>query len=294
MKIKPSIGDHIFNNINHFVLILLMLVTLYPFVYVVFASISDPIAIMQHKGLLIYPKGFQFEAYKIVINTPMISISYANTIFYLIAGTFINILLSTMGAYVLSREHFLLKNHIMFFISFTMFFHGGLIPNYLLVRNIGISDTVWALLLPRAISAWNLIIMRTGFKSIPASLEESARLDGARDITIMIRIIMPLSLPVISVMVLFYGVYHWNAWFDAMVYLRRRTLFPLQLILREILIGASQMEMLSDVSDNLKRPGLESLVKYATIMVATIPILCVYPFLQKYFVKGVMIGAIKA
>jgi putative aldouronate transport system permease protein len=179
-----------------------------------------------------------------------------------------------------------------FIIVFTMFFSGGLIPNYLTVMNLGLIDSRWAIILPSAISTYNMIIMRTSFSSIPDSLEESATIDGANDITILTCIILPLSLPIIAVMVLFYGVSHWNSWFSAMFYLRSRTLYPLQLILREILITNSIDNMTTDVSAMDKEPIGES-IKYATIMVATLPVLFIYPFLQKYFVKGVMIGAIK-
>jgi len=174
----------------------------------------------------------------------------------------------------------------------TMFFQGGLIPTYLLVSNLGLVDTPWAMIIPGAINTWNLIIMRTSFQAVPASLEESAKIDGANEWTIMWRIILPLSIPVMAVMVLFYAVGHWNAWFNAMIYLRDRNLYPLQLILREILITNSTDSMMTNASGVDKMPISET-IKYATIMVATIPILVLYPFLQKYFVKGVMIGALK-
>jgi putative aldouronate transport system permease protein len=180
----------------------------------------------------------------------------------------------------------------MFMIVVTMFFQGGLIPTYLLVSNLGLVDTPWAMIIPGAINTWNLIIMRTSFQAVPASLEESAKIDGANEWTIMWRIILPLSIPVMAVMVLFYAVGHWNAWFNAMIYLRDRNLYPLQLILREILITNSTDSMMTNASGVDKMPISET-IKYATIMVATIPILVLYPFLQKYFVKGVMIGALK-
>lgn len=184
------------------------------------------------------------------------------------------------------------KNPIMFLIVFTMFFNGGLIPTYLLVNNLGLLDSRWALIIPSAMSAYNLIIMRTSFQGIPVSLEESAKLDGANDFTVLFRIVLPLSMPVVAVMILFYGVGHWNSWFNALIYLRTRDLYPLQLILREILITNSTDSMMTGVGGADKMPIGET-IKYATIIVATIPILLLYPFLQKYFVKGVMIGAIK-
>ena len=293
-KLKLSVGERVFNGFNYTLLTSLMLVTAYPFIFIVLASFSDPLQIISHRGLLLAPKGFQLEAYKIVLENPMLLTSYLNTIFYVIAGTSINLFFTSIGAYILSRKHFLIRNQVMFIIAFTMFFSGGLIPSYLLIQSLGIYNTRWVLMLPRAIVAWNLIIMRTSFASVPASLEESAKLDGAREFTVLFRIILPLSMPVVAVMILFYGVSHWNAWFDAMVYLQKRELYPLQLLLREILIGSTQLEMLTDVTDSTRRPGMEILIRYATIIVATLPVLCIYPFLQKYFVKGVMVGAIKA
>lgn len=198
--------------------------------------------------------------------------------------------MTALAAYGLSRKGVLLSNGIMFLITFTMFFGGGLIPSYLLIKDLGLINSRWALLLPGMIGTTNLIIMRTSFKAIPVSLEESARLDGANDFVILFRIIIPLSMPVIAVMTLYYGVGHWNSWFNAMIYLQDRNLFPLQLILREILIDNSTDVI--ELESNDSEPIAET-IKYATIMVATIPILFIYPFIQKYFVKGVMIGAIK-
>lgn len=220
----------------------------------------------------------------------MIFLSYQNTVIYVVLGTVINIFMTTLGAYGLSRKNVLLSNAIMFFIVFTMFFSGGLIPMYLLMQNLSLINTRWAMWLPGMIGTTNLIIMRTSFKAIPSSLEESARIDGANDFVILYRVIVPLSKPVIAVMLLYYGVGHWNSWFNAMIYLQDRNLYPLQLILREILIDSTTdvIELGGDDSEPIAQT-----IKYATIMVATVPILCVYPFLQKYFVKGVMIGAIK-
>jgi putative aldouronate transport system permease protein len=292
MHIKKSMGERAFDVFNTMLMILLMIVTLYPFLHVFFASISDPTAVVQHRGLLLHPIGFTTGAYKLVFKNPMIPIGYRNTLIYVLVGTAINIFMTTLGAYGLSRKNVYFKNHIMFLITFTMFFSGGLIPTYLLVRDLGMTDTRWALLIPNAISAYNLIIMRTSFEGVPVSLEESAKLDGANDFTVLFRIILPLSMPVVAVMVLFYGVGHWNSWFNAMIYLRDRQLFPLQLVLREILISNSTDTMIAG-SAGLDREPIGETVKYATIIVATVPILFIYPFLQKYFVKGVMIGAIK-
>lgn len=289
---KATTGERLFGVVNVGFLVLLSIAALYPLVFVLFASFSDPGLLVQNRGLLLFPKGFTTDAYRMVFMNPAIGSAYLNTLFYVIVGTAINILLSSMAAYGLSRREVLWKNMIMFMIVFTMFFEGGLIPTFLLVGNLGLLDTRWAIIIPTAVSAFNLIIMRTAFQAVPVELEESARLDGANDFRICWSIVFPLSLPVIAVMLLFYGVSHWNSWFSAMIYLQDRALFPLQLILREILIANDTSSMMTEISSGDQMP-IGQTIKYATIIIATVPILCVYPFLQKYFVKGVMIGAIK-
>ncbi|TCP23526.1 carbohydrate ABC transporter membrane protein 2 (CUT1 family) [Scopulibacillus darangshiensis] len=290
--IRSGLGDMTFNTINVLIMIVLMLVTLYPFLYVLFSSFSDAGLLSQHRGILWKPLGFSLEAYKAVFDNPMVLIGYANTIFYVVVGTVINLALTILGAYALSRRQLMWKKPIMLGIVFTMFFSGGLVPRYLLVHDLGLLDTRWSLILPTAISVFNLIVMRTSFQAIPVSLEESARIDGANDFTILFRIVLPLSLPVIAVMTLFYGVSHWNSYFDAMIFLRDRDLFPLQLVLRTILItnDTSSMTVGSLGGDTYR---ISETIKYAVIIVATVPILFLYPFLQKYFVKGVMIGSLK-
>lgn len=285
-------GERIFDVFNVLFLTLLVIICIYPLLYVLFASVSDPLAIAAYRGVLLKPLGFSLDSYKAVINNPHIVLGYKNTLFYLVIGTALNIVLTSLGAYGLSRKNVLFRDVIMFGITFTMMFSGGLIPTYLTVRNIGLINSRWALILPSAVSAWNLIIMRTSFQAIPESLEESARLDGANDFVILFKVILPLSTAVIAVMVLFYGVRHWNSWFPAAIYLRGREKYPLQLILREILIQNSTDSMLTGASSDDKMPIGET-IKYATIIVSTLPILAAYPFLQKYFVKGVMVGAIK-
>ncbi|WP_145945493.1 carbohydrate ABC transporter permease [Paenibacillus sp. Y412MC10] len=289
---KRSLGEWIFSGINTCFLILLCFVTLYPFLYVLFASLSDPTEMARFRGMLFYPKGFNLEAYKAVMDNPMILTGYRNTIFYVAGGTAINLFMTTLGAYALSRRNVYFSNSIMFMIVITMVFNGGLIPSFLLVNSLGMLDTPWALLLPGAVSSFNLIIMRTAFQAVPVSLEESARIDGANDWTIMSRIIVPLSMPVIAVMILWYAVGHWNSYFSALIYLRDRELFPLQLVLREILISNSTDSMTTDAAAS-DRLDIGITIKYATIIISTLPILCLYPFLQKYFVHGVLIGALK-
>jgi len=195
---------------------------------------------------LLKPLGFSLEAYKLVFENPMILTGYRNTLFYVTVGTSINLLMTSLSAYVLSRKNVMFKNAMMM-VVFTMFFSGGLIPFYLTVRELGLSDSMWAVILPTAMSTYNMIVMRTAFTAIPDSLEESARIDGANDFTILFRIILPLSLPVVAVMILFYAVGHWNAWFNAMIFLRTRDKYPLQIVLREILIASSTDDMTTNV-----------------------------------------------
>lgn len=291
--IRKSHGENAFNLINTLTMLIMIIITLYPFIYVIFSSLSDSYMLTSHTGALLWPKGFTFGAYEMVFKNPNIIGGYANTLFIVIAGTAVNLFMTSLGAYVLSRKGVPWTRPVMLLITFTMFFSGGLIPMYLLVNNwLHLGNTLLAVIVPSMISTWNLIILRTSFSGIPDGLIESARIDGAQDFTILFRIVIPLSLPVMAVMVLFYGVGHWNSWFNAMIYLRDRELFPLQLILREILIQNSTAYMSGDaMAGDMEAVG-ES-IKYATIIVATLPILVVYPFLQKYFVKGVMIGSVK-
>ncbi|RAV06433.1 carbohydrate ABC transporter permease [Paenibacillus sp. YN15] len=291
--IRKSPGEIAFQIANTIFMLFMIVVTLYPFVYVILSSISDSRQLVSHTGVLLAPKGLTLEAYVMVFRNPNIIGGYVNTLFIVVAGTVLNLFMTCLGAYVLSRKGISWTRYLMLGITFTMFFSGGLIPMYLLVNNwLHLGNTLLAVIIPGMISTWNLIILRTSFGSVPDSLIESAWLDGANDVTILFRIVVPLSLPVMAVMILFYGVGHWNSWFGAMIYLRDRSLFPLQLILREILIQNSTNYMSGDASAGDVEAVGES-IKYATIIVATLPILAVYPFLQKYFVKGVMIGSIK-
>jgi putative aldouronate transport system permease protein len=289
--IKRSFGDKVFDICNAGVLILLMIVTLYPFLYVLFASLSTPGELARHSGILWKPAGFFLDGYSLVMKNPMIGVGYRNTVFYVAIGTVLNVFFTALFAFVLSRRELYWKKYMMMMIVFTMFFGGGLIPEYLVVKNLGMLDTRWSLIIPGLISTWNLIIMRTSFQSIPYELEEAAKMDGASDWTVFRKVILPLSVPLLAVMVLFYGVSHWNAWASALIYLRTRDLYPLQLVLREILIQNSTNDLtnLSSSTD----PFLGEVVKYATIIVATVPILILYPLIQKHFTKGIMIGALK-
>jgi len=283
-------GDVAFYVIDYFLIFLVILVTLYPFVYIFSASISESGALGRGEVWL-FPKGFNLSAYKIVFDDQQVWTSYTNTIWYVVVGTGINMLLTTITAYPLSRKKFSGREKIMMFIAFTMFFSGGLVPSYLLVRELGLINTRWAIVLPAGLSTWNLIIMRTFFEGIPESLHEAATIDGCSEMRILITIFLPLSLPVIAVMILFYAVGHWNSYFSALVYLNDQALYPLQMHLRKILIQFNQNEMLEQLTEG--RDVVGQSVRYATIIISTVPILMIYPFLQKYFVKGVMVGAIK-
>lgn len=279
----------LFDLFNGLILTAVALVTLYPFLYVVFASFSDPLKLMSNSGLLFAPMGFALDAYVRVFENPSIYSGYANTIFYVVVGTLVNIVATCMAAYVLSRKQFMLRRFLTVMFIFTMYFSGGLIPSYLLIKDLGLINSRLALILPGAVNTFNLMIMITGFEGVPESLEESARMDGAGDWTILFRIIMPLAKPTIMVMLLYYAVGHWNSWFNAMIYLRDADKMPLQIFLRDILTRSQLGAMTGQV--DVEDVGLT--IKYATIIVSTVPVLCIYPFIQKHFVKGVMIGAVK-
>lgn len=290
--IRRSKGEVIFSIFNYVILTVLIFLCLYPMVFVAFSSVSDSHLLTQHNGLLFKPQGFSLDAYKMVFRNPMILKGYANTLFLLVFGVTIQVFMTSLGAYFLSRKNVMWKTPIMFLITFTMFFSGGMIPFYLTVRDLKLTNSLWGLIIPFMISTYNMIIMRTSFAGIPDSLEESAMLDGAGHFRILFTIILPLSKAIIAVMVLYYGVSIWNAWFWASTLIRKREMYPLQVILREILLSndISAMSVGTGAGD---QEAVGKTIKYATIMVATLPILTAYPFLQKHFVKGVMIGAIK-
>jgi putative aldouronate transport system permease protein len=292
MRRRYGAGDIVFTTLNGVFMTVVVVLTLYPFLYVLFASVSEPVAMGQHIGFLLAPLGFSLASYRLVLRNPMITGGYLNTLLYMTTGTALNLLLTSLGAYVLSRRKLLLRNFIMFIIVVTMFFSGGLIPFYLIVRSLGLADKIWAMILPTAISSYNLIVMRTAFAQLPDSMEESARMDGANDFRILFQIYIPLCMAVVAVMILFYSVGHWNAWFNAMIFMRTRQKYPLQLILREILVASTTQDMTTGAAAVDQEPIGET-IKYATIIVATLPIVCVYPFLQRYFIRGVMIGALK-
>lgn len=292
MKVKISKGERLFSIFNYIVLTLIMMACLYPVWYVLVASISNSNLLTQHTGLLLKPAGFSIDAYKKVFRNPMITRGYLNTLFILVTGVLLDLVMTSLGAYFLSRKKVMFKRPIMMLIVFTMFFSGGMIPFYLNLKDLHLTNTLWGLVLPFMISTYNLIILRTSFQSIPDSLIEAAKIDGAGHLTILIKIVIPLSKAILAVMVLYYGVSIWNSWFWASAIIRTREMYPLQVILREILMQNDVSSMTAG-SSAMDTEAIGMTIKYATIMVATIPILCIYPFLQKHFTKGTMVGAVK-
>ena len=289
---KKSKGERIFGVFNVILMVFLLFVTLYPMYYVLVCSLSDGNQLIGARGIMVIPKGFDVSSYKAVINNPNILTGFRTTLIVVVCGTIISVVMTAIGAFLVTRNGFWLKKPLSYLMVFTMYFGGGMIPTFLVVNNIlHMGNNLLALILPGAISVYNLLIMKSNFEALPRSLEEAAYIDGANDITLLFKIVLPLSKSVIAVMVLFYGVSYWNAWFDAMVYIRDREMYPLQLILREILLQNSTNSMNS--SSVGEQYAIGESIKYATIMVATVPILVIYPFVQKYFVTGVMIGAVK-
>lgn len=289
---KKTISGFLFDVINYLILFLLVIVTLYPILHVLFASFSDGSQLAAHKGFMFKPEGFSLEAYAAVFKNRQIYIGYKNTLLIIVGGLALSLTLTSMGAYFLSRENIMLQRYISFFIVFTMFLNGGLIPTYLTVKSLGLRNNLLAMFVPCAVNTYNLMIMRTAFYGLPKSLEESAKLDGANDFQVLFRIFIPISMPVVAVMILYYGLSYWNSWFAAMIYFSDRDLYPLQLILRELLVDES-VTALNSAATAEDTNGVAETIKYATIIVSTVPVLCVYPFLQKYFAKGVLIGAVK-
>jgi putative aldouronate transport system permease protein len=274
-----------------FILLCVVLATLYPFLYMIAVSLSKDVYVLKGE-VSIWPKGLNFKVYKIVFDDPRILSAYRNTITYVVLGTSLSLLVTSLGAYALSKKQMLFHKTFTYIIVFTMFFGGGMIPTFLVVKSIGLIDTIWGMVLPTAISTWNLIIMRTFFFNIPHELEESGKIDGLNDIGIFFHIVIPLTKAVFATIGLFYAVGIWNNFYSALLYLRSENHFPLQVVLRNIvLLGQVKSANVSSVGgDNLV---VGDSLKFAVIMVSTLPILVVYPFLQKYFVKGAMIGSVK-
>ena len=288
MKIKTSLGDRCVDVFLYLFLTCFALITLYPLWYVVMASFSSSAKLMAHSGLLLLPLEPNLESYRTIIGYSAIWTGYKNTLFLVFVGLAVNLVLTTLGAYFTSRRDVMFGRAITLMILFTMYFGGGLVPSYLNIKSLGLYDSLWSVILSSGISTYNMIIMRTNFASIPRSLEEAAEIDGANDFVILLRILLPVSSSIIAVMVLYYGVANWNAWFNAMIYLSDANKIPLQLVLRNILIQNDLNEFQGEDTTTVSET-----IKYAIIVVSTLPILLFYPFLQKYFVKGVMIGSVK-
>ena len=290
---KKTWVDYVFDTFNHLLMAALAFVTLYPFWYVLCASFSDPNLFIRKDFVLLFkPLGWSLEAYRQCL-TPRVMTGYSNTLCYVVAGTMLSMILTFLGAYALSRKGWLGKRFITLMIMFTMYFSGGIIAIYLWVEQLGMIDPRWAILLPTALTTYNMIVMRTAFASVPERLIEAAKLDGAGEFTCLFRIVIPLSQATIAVVVLFYAVWRWNDWMSATIFLRSADFYPLQIFLREILLTSSADSIVSTGGNSVNTTALAEIIKYATIVVATVPVLCIYPFIQKYFVSGVMIGGVK-
>ena len=291
--ISRSRADKAFDIMDYVLLTIAFLLVAYPLYFVIIASVSDPIAVYEGRVVL-YPIKPTLEGYARIFSYESLFVGYKNTILYTLVGTAINVVLTVTAGYALSRKELVGRNVMMMGVMFTMIFSGGMIPTYLLVRQLGLYNTMWALILPGAVSTWNLIVCRTFFQqTIPDELREAADLDGCGDVAFFLRVVLPLSSSIIAVMVLFYAVSHWNSYYNALIYLSSTSKYPLQLVLRNILIVNTMDDMVNDVATQAAQQRMGDLIKYGMIIVSSLPLLILYPFLQKYFVKGVMIGAIK-
>lgn len=280
-----------FSIVNSILLLVVVFVTVYPFVYMISVSLSSSLHVMRGQ-VTWFPRGFNLGMYKLVLTDPRIPRAYLNTIIYVVLGTAISLAITSMAAYALAKRHLPFNKGFTMFIVFTMFFNGGMIPTFLVVRSLGIMDSIWAMVLPQAVSAWLLWVMRTYVSGLPEEMEDAARIDGLRDFGVFVYIVLPLSRAALAAIGLFYAVALWNNFLLPLLYLRESDLFPLQVILRNLVIMENfEMAVTSTV-------GVEGMViidslKYAAITVCTLPIIMVYPLLQKHFTKGVMIGAVK-
>ena len=292
-RIYDSLSDRVFMFLVYLFLIAVLLVVLYPMIYIVSASFSDPLAVTAGKVWLL-PVEFSLRGYEVTFQNPQIVTGYLNSLFYTVAGTFISVVLTVLVAYPLSRRDLYGSNILMFLITFTLIFSGGLIPTYLVVKDLGMIDTRWALLIPQAVAAFQVIIARTFFRSaIPDELVEAAELDGCSDLQFLWSVVLPLSKPIIAVLALMYAVSQWNSYFDALIYLKSSELQPLQLVLRNILILNTTSSGTMDAAAMAQRRQLADLLKYCLVVVGSVPVLLIYPFVQRYFVKGMLIGSIK-
>lgn len=292
-KLKLSREDKIYYAVCYTIIILLSLIVLYPMIYVVSASVSSGTALMAGEVWL-FPKDITFLGYKTILQYKNVWIGYRNTIFYTVIGTFINVVMTLLCAYPLTRNNLMGRKQIMMLFTFTMLFSGGMIPNYILMKKLHLLNTVWVMIIPGALSVYNMIVTKTFIQSsIPEELLEASKIDGCDDIRYFFTILLPLSKAVIAVISLWYAVGHWNAYFNAFLYLTDKELYPLQIFLKEILIQSKVNSELMDPEVALAMQNLQLILKYGMIVISTLPIFCLYPFAQKYFVKGVMIGSVK-
>ena len=292
--IRDPWSDKIMYAVFNFILISFTIIVLYPCIFVVSASFSDPVAVSRGR-IILWPVNFSMDGFNMVFSHRMIMTGYRNTIFYTVAGTLINLIITIFAAYPMSRGEMPFRGFFMAILVFTMFFGGGIVPSYMLMNMLGVLDTVWVMILP-VYSVFNMILMRTNFQSLPEELHQAAEIDGCSYWQYLIKVTLPLTKPVLSVITLFYAVGHWNAFFGALMYLSNRELYPLQLVLRSILL-ASQI-MMSDLATAdaeflANKQGMADLIKYSVIVASAAPLIMVYPFIQKYFVKGIMIGSLK-
>ncbi|MGI6172967.1 MAG: carbohydrate ABC transporter permease [Christensenellales bacterium] len=293
IKKYDSVSDHLTMAFVYLFTMLAMVAILVPLVFVVAASFSSPEALLSAKVFL-WPVDFTLRGYKMVVEHEMLPIGFRNTIIYTIVGTSINAVMTVLAAYPLSRKDLKIRNPVMAMFAFTMLFSGGMIPTYLLIKNLGMLDTIWAMVIPNAMSIWNVIITRTYFQtSIPDEMLESANIDGCDDFKFLMKMVIPLSVPILAVNVLLYAVGHWNSYFNAMMYLNDNKKFPLQIVLRDVLIQDDTAGMSMDVTKQIEKQQTRYLLQYSTIVVGTVPVMLLYPFVQKYFVSGIMVGAIK-
>ena len=291
MKVRYTAGEQVFHAIVVVVTLLLSLAVIIPLMSILFASFSDPFEVMKHSGIYWHPIKPSLYSYRMVFQDKSILTGYMNTIFVVVVGTSLNLVLTIISAYVLSRKGPMFVKFFTLMIVFTMYFQGGTIPTYIIVDKLHLVGSRWALILPSAVNTFNLVVLRTAMASVPESLPKSAMIDGADHVTILTYIMVPVTKASIAVITFYYAVSHWNSWFPAMIYLRKKSMYPLQLILRTILVQDDTSTMSSGSIESLALSS--DSVKYATIVVATLPILLIYPLLQKYFVKGVMVGAVK-
>ncbi|MDF2484864.1 MAG: sugar transporter permease [Herbinix sp.] len=294
MKQKQSKGDRIFTILNTLFMLVLVIITAYPMYHVLCASFSNNTELVANPGLAFWPKGFTTGAYRLAFQHPLILSGFKNSILILIFALPLNMLLTLFAAYFMASKNLMFKKVIVFVMMFTMFFGGGLIPMYLNQRSLGLYNNLAALIIPGALSMFNAIICKTAIENLPDSLSESAYIDGANDIVVLFRIIAPLIMPTIAVVLLYYAVGHWNNWFHASIFIEDNKLLPIQNILRSLLIMNQDALGGGELSGNGDRfDSYTETIKYAAIIITTVPILCIYPFLQRFFVKGITIGAVK-